>query len=317
MITHRLPYALDQCALYKVTSPKMLVARLSVASLQYSVEELEALANGVNNYSVRIQQQAGRKARKIEEPKPRLQKLHGRVHALLSRVDLPDYVQSARRGRSYVTNARAHVGRGELIKVDLKSFYRSAKRAAVAGFFEHQMKCASDVAGLLARLLTFDGHLPTGSRSSPLVSYFAYSRMFDEIAAYAESRGLVATLYVDDIAVSGTGANRGTINVIRRIVSKYGLQAHKIRQFRQHRSKVVTGVVVGAETIRLPNRRHERIRDGYNALHSAVSQEEKLKLLPRLTSLLHEAAQIEPVFQQRADSLVQLRRKLESNAVLS
>ena len=136
-----------------------------------TLSDLEALAGRLDNYFIREQPKASGGTRKIEEPKLRLQAVHGRIHDLLSRIELPAYVHSVRKGRSYITNARDHVGRGELVKIDVEKFYPSVKRAAVFGFFHEEMQCAGDVAGLLARLLTIDGHLPTGSKSSPILSY--------------------------------------------------------------------------------------------------------------------------------------------------
>ena len=76
-MSRRVPYALDQCALYAVTSPAMLAKRLDLP-----LDDLEELANRFDNYLVRPQQKASGGVRWIEEPKARLQRVHGRVHQL-------------------------------------------------------------------------------------------------------------------------------------------------------------------------------------------------------------------------------------------
>jgi RNA-directed DNA polymerase len=308
----RATYSLDQCALDSVTSPEMLAARLSTPRRPVSVDELEDFSKGNGHYSIRHEVKPNGGIRKIEEPKKRLQEIHGRVHSLLARVTLPAYVHSVKKGHSYVTNARQHLGQGELVKLDIERFYPSVRRASVSDFFERQMRCAKDVATLLARILTVDGHLPTGSRSSPILSYFVNKEMFDEIAIYAQTMGLVMTLYVDDICLSGAGANNATIRAVRNIISKHGLRSHKLRQFNKKRPKIITGIVVAGNELRLPNRRHMRIRDGYRALHAAETASAKLHILNKLAGQVHEAAQIEPRHRPSAIQLDQMREKLKN-----
>jgi RNA-directed DNA polymerase len=306
-VSCRVPYAIDQCALYAVTSPAMLAKRLDLP-----LADLEELASRSDNYLVRSQEKPSGGTRWIEEPKARLQRVHGRVHQLLSRVNLPQYVHSVRKGHSYITNARQHLTNGEMVKLDLEKFYMSVRSGAVASFFEKQMRCASDVAGLLARLLTYKGHLPTGSKSSPILSYFTHKVLFDEIAALADERGLTMTLYVDDIVISGAGAHRGVMAAARQIISAHGLRSHKLRHFAAKRPKIVTGVMVAHDGLRLPNRRHQRIKEGYTELHRATAPLDKLKVLNWLGSLVHEAAQIDPHHRPSAIQLDGLRRQLRA-----
>jgi RNA-directed DNA polymerase len=62
--------------------------------------------------------------------------------------------------------------------------------------------CSKDVAALLGRLMTVDGHLPSGSQASLLLSYLINRRTYDEIALFAEAKGLEMTLHVDDARLS-------------------------------------------------------------------------------------------------------------------
>src|SRR5258705_185981 len=82
----------------------------------------------------------------------------------------PEFLHSAIKGRSYVTNASEHGPNAPTIKVDIRRFYPSIRAAAVFHFFRDHMQCAEDVAGILTKLLTVDGHLPTGSSASPILS---------------------------------------------------------------------------------------------------------------------------------------------------
>ena len=104
------------------------------------------------------------------------------------------------------------------------------------------MRCRGDVAMLLAKALTVDGHLPTGSPASPILSYYAHKGMFDGIADLAARRGLKFTVYVDDMCLSGEGATRATLYEVRGLIAKAKLKSHKCRFFPAGKPRVVTGV---------------------------------------------------------------------------
>lgn len=300
-------YHLNQSALYAVMSPKMLAVRLNIP-----LDDLEGLVCRSDNYLVWSAGKSTGSKRVIEQPKPQLQRLHGRIHLLLSRVVLPYYVHSVRKRRSYIANAHRHLGKTNVIKIDIEKFYTNVRSGAVASFFREEMRCAPDVSALLARLLTFDGHLPTGSKSSPILSYSVHKKMFDEIYDLSRLRGLAMSLYVDDIVISGPDAHRGMLRQVRDVIARHGLRSHKIRHFSGSRPKIITGVMVGQVDLCVPNRRHLRIRNGYSALHSATTDAERLDVLKSLCGLVHEAAQIEPRFRTSAYSLEHMRRNLRT-----
>lgn len=301
-------HPLNQSPLYKVTSPKRLAEVLGI-----SLPDLEHLiAAEHDNYQVFDVTRSDGGKRKIEQPKARTQGLHRRVCDLLSRIETPEYLHSAIKGRSYLTNAAAHVGRGPMVKVDVRSFFRSVPRAAVYRFFTEWMRCAGDVSGMLARLLTVYGHLPTGSSASPILSYYAFKSMFDRIDALARERGLVLTVYVDDMCLSGAAATRRLLYEVRRIIASNGLKSHKARYFGPKRPKIVTGAVVGEAGLRLPNRRHLKIYQGYRALRGEADARKKLVLLTPLVSRLYEAAQVEARWLPKARAMTAMQRKLRA-----
>lgn len=105
-------HPLHQSRLYHVTSPKDLARRLDI-----DVEALENLVSCDNNYK-RFKIGKGKK-RAVQEPKDRLKQIHVKVTRWLSRIQIPYYLHSAVRGRSYITNARIHSADENLVKVDI------------------------------------------------------------------------------------------------------------------------------------------------------------------------------------------------------
>lgn len=294
----------EQSHLYGINSIHLLAKKLG-----FSVADLERFA-AHSKYRVFNLKTSGRL---VEEPPPILQSLHRKIHRYLSRIEAPNYLHSAIRGRSYITNANAHIGVGPMIKIDVKKFYPSVPQHKVMHFFRDFLRCAKDVAGLLANLLCKDGRLPTGGAASPIVSYYAFKNMFDAIADICAEKKLVMTCYVDDLTISGFGANRAVLHEIRLIMSKFGLCSHKAKFFQSPHPKIVTGLIVRGNRIDLPYSRWKAIRASEKQLAAAGSDVERMSLYPALISRLHEAAQIDPSCRRLALRHNEKWRQLRKN----
>lgn len=276
--------------------------------LRITPEQLKWLIEAKENY-IRFPEK--RSGRKIQEPKPLLKKTHSRVAALLGRVKTPDFLHSAVKGRSYLTNAMEHGSGQPTVRIDIRKFFQSVRAPAVFHFFRDTMSCPADVAGTLTTLMTVDGHLPTGGNASTVLSYFTYSEMFEQIDDLARSRGCTMTCYVDDMVFTGAGATRRLINDVRVIAKGYRLWVHKTKIFRAGQPKVVTGVAITAKGRRLPNRRQKAIADDLALLDTTGGISEKLVIARRLTGRMYEAAQIDPGWMKKAEEMKARSRGLE------
>lgn len=257
-------YPISQSPLYGLGSKQRLAKVIGIGR-----QELEALAELADNYNAWTLPQKERdvlagfppgKPRNIQQPKPLLADVQSRIAILLGRIERPDFVYSAMKGLSYVHNARAHMNPHRAAKVDIKNFYPSVKQRSVKKFFERDLKCAADVAHLLARLCCADGALPTGSAVSPVLSYFACGPMFHRIREIARQHELEFTLYVDDMVFSGVRADRSLTRAVVAELKRHGFVGHKISHFRPNEAKIITGVAVHADRIDIPFKRQKRIR---------------------------------------------------------
>jgi RNA-directed DNA polymerase len=291
---------LSECWLYAVDSPVDLARRLSTPKHLIEAAELATLARDAGNFRLFSIKGASGKLRPIQEPKRRLQWIHARIHALLSRVEAPEYLHSAVRGRSYISNAAAHDPSMPAIKIDVKKFFPSVTRAAIFNFFDGPMKCRRDVAGLLADILTFEARLPTGSAASPIIAFYAFQPMFDEIEQLAVTYGLTMTCYVDDMTLSGARANKGVLFEMHKIIARHGLKSHKAHVFAATQPKVVTGVCNTPAGPRAPNKLHLKIKLGFESLSAATTPNAKKEVLRPLLGRLEAAGQIDPTFRARA-----------------
>lgn len=294
-----MPHPREQSRLYKIKSPAQLSCVLGVVE-----QDIRSLLRAADNY---IRWEDRKSGRSIQRPKPLLKRVHDRAAFLLSRIKTPDFLHSSVKGRSYISNAIQHQPLLPSVKIDIRQFYPSARSQAVFHFFRDRMKCNGDVAGILARLLTVDGHLPTGSSVSPILSYFAYEDMYEEISILAKNRGCTMTCYVDDIVITGPCAGRRMIYDLKRILRKYRFTGHKTKLFRPQQPRVITGVAVTAGGCRLPNKRRINILEDASLVRS-VGGEERTVIARRLVGRLYEAAQIDPRWRSRALAMATLLR---------
>lgn len=231
--------------------------------------------------------------REIQHPIGKLAKTHAHIRKLLARIEKPEYLLS-RKGRSYVDNAREHVGYTQLIKTDIRKFYPSTTREMVYRMFRTQFNCVTDIAHSLADLCCYKQlHLPTGSPLSDYIAFFTAKPMFDEIALLSQTHHCKMTVYVDDLTISGSTATKTLLGKVRQTISRYGYKTKqsKAQTYSSHSAKTVTGAIIVGNELKLPNARHEKIHKSKIALEKA-SLHERPALLRNFQGRQQEAKQI-------------------------
>ena len=292
----RTRYPLNQSRFFRLESRAKLAALLEIP-----LSDLNTMATQQDSlykcFPKKIEKDGKTKERWVERPQPELRRIQRRIVTLLDRIQPPDYLHSAYRGRSYTTNAGRHDPKARLAKIDIRKFFPSAYAGYVYRTFVDEFMCSHDVAAAIARLTTAFGHLPTGGNSSTIISYFAFKPMFDEIHRLATSRGLVMSCCVDDMTFSGNSATEGFLNEVRIIVQKFGLKTHKRHCFEPHQTKVVTGVALTPNGIRLPNARRKKLHQAFEDFDRETDLKSKVKAGERLLGRATEAAQVEESFR--------------------
>ncbi|MCB1949833.1 reverse transcriptase family protein [Nitrosomonas sp.] len=224
--------------------------------------ELFALKNLTDdrNYNCYIDT-SGHKPREIEHPCFELDKIQTRIASLICRIAQPDYIHSGVKGRSHITNAKQHVGRHNVLTSDIQSFFPSTTQRMVFNFFYKRLQCSSDVADLLANLCTCKGHIPTGSRISMPLAFWANEPMFNLLHKVSLSQGITFTVFVDDIVFSGSSIDERFVYNIKKLISNHGHTAHprKTKLYKAGNTKLVTGVAVDTNGLHVANRHRKNI----------------------------------------------------------
>lgn len=255
------------------------------------------------------------KKRKTETPTRTMRRVHNRVQALLTRIQTPDYLHSGKRKRSYLSNAAAHAGHDQCFLVDISKFYPSCTWHHVYLTFRDQFGCDPDIAGIMASLLTYKGHIPTGSPNSSLLSFFAQRKMFDALHCLAVSSGLTMTVLQDDVSFSGEKISEGFRSEVRRIIKRHDLIPKRSKQRYYHGGKApeITGIVQTLAGPKAPWRRHLALRQAIDDFDAAVSEEEVRKSYQRVMGRLSEIERVQGKLFDLKDRLkVDFRMRMDS-----
>jgi RNA-directed DNA polymerase len=235
--------------------------------------------------------------RLVEAPKWRLRTAQRRIlDGILNHIPPHDAAHGFRAGRSVITFAQQHVGRGVVLRVDLQAFFSSVFAARVIGFLRTAgypdevsrtlaalctHRTPSDVLATaperdpidLARLRT--PHLPQGAPTSGALANLAAYRLDVRIAGLAAKVGATYARYADDLVLSGDRElARAAPTLIARLAAiaseeGFALNFRKTRVMTESARQRISGIVVNqklspprAELDRLRAILHNCHRDG-------------------------------------------------------
>lgn len=307
-------YNINQSPLYKLQSRKQLSKVLGIER-----PTLEKILNrgDTNYYCTQL-----KNSRKLQIPKPQLKRLHIRLNNLLSRIETPSYIHSGVKGRSNISNAKLHASNTAMVKVDIKNFYSSTTQAQIDKHLRKQFKCSADVAKTIAKLCTVNGHLPTGSPISQTLAFYTNRGVFNHINHYASSRGLIFTLYVDDLTFSGNVIPKHFIDYITSYLKRErGYKCHKIKRYRSSTTKIVTGTAIVDGKLKVQNKHRKNIHDllSIKSKHidiDALQTNETAAYYQSLIGHLFSAGQINGRYYQQGKLTVIERKNLKVPTII-
>lgn len=204
--------------------------------------------------------------RQITAPLPALLECQRWINAaILSQASLHSAAHGFRRRRSILSNARAHAGHRELLKIDIQDFFSSIPIRRVIGVFRH-FGYPPNIAFFLARLCCFRDKLPQGAATSPQLSNIIFFKSDTRLFHLAGAFGLTYTRYADDLAFSGDSVPLALTRYVESILREEGflIRKDKTRLCGPGNRKILTGLLVSGPEPRVPSSfRREVVRDVY------------------------------------------------------
>jgi RNA-directed DNA polymerase len=145
-------------------------------------------------------------------------------------------------------NAFPHIGRKHLLNLDLKDFFPSISASAVKALFQSSyFRFDGQLATALALLTTYQGKLPIGTPTSPVISNFICLKMDAALKYFCEERQINFTRYADDLSFSSNESfSDDLIQELIQLISSHGFEVNpkKLRLKSSNRKQTVTGLTV-------------------------------------------------------------------------
>ncbi len=296
-------YDYKQSPFYKLTTKKKLATLLKVAL--EDLDELQGLSLSYRRAWLHKKDKKkwlniepiGEEAklyRPIDLPAEKLKKAQKVIEKHLSRIQIPDNIYSPKKGRSYVDNAASHRYSRSIYSMDIENYFPSTKSSKIRRYFQDTMICSPDVSAILVKIVTKDNGLPQGSPCSPILAYLANQNMWNEITDESQKVGCLATIYADDLTISGDVVPKKLVYEVRRIIEKHGMSVKNEKDKSSYmRSSKITGVVVSKNKLLLPNEKHFKIKEANMELLKAKSERDKAIAENKLRSRQSQKRQIE------------------------
>lgn len=227
-------------------------------------------------------------SREIAAPKPDLRRAQEWIQThILSHIPVHPAAYGFVKGRNTVDNAKPHVGRAAVIKIDLKDFFPTITFHRVKGLFQ-SLGYSGLISTLLALLVTEsprqkvklheqiyyvalgDRRLPQGACTSPAISNLICRRLDRRLKHFAQKLGFDYTRYADDLTFScnekGLKKIGACLRGVRAIIRSEGFEVNdqKTRVLRASRRQKVTGIVVNQK----PNISRKELRTFRALLHN-------------------------------------------------
>lgn len=162
---------------------------------------------------------------------------------------------------SIVDNARAHLDRDFILKMDIENFFPSIKMNRVMSIFRN-LGYTKKISYYLSSICCLHGVLPQGAATSPCLSNIIAKRMDARITGLATRFGLNYTRYADDFTLSGDILPPKIIDYIEKIVNQEGfiINKKKTRLLGKGKQKIITGISISSGELKIPREKKREVK---------------------------------------------------------
>ena len=174
--------------------------------------------------------------------------------------------------KSIITNVKQHVGREDLLKIDLKDFFPTIGKDRIVRVFQ-EIGYTKEVSFYLASICCYEEVLPQGAPTSPILSNIVSHHMDNRLYRLARKLDFHYTRYADDMGFSGQHIKPAFIGYVTQIITECGfiINEKKVRLYHSKGNKILTGISLANGQMRLPRKtRREWEKDFYYILRYGI-----------------------------------------------
>ena len=200
--------------------------------------------------------------RNLSVPDEVLKSIQKRIaEVLLIHMPVSRYAKAYRFGSSTLRNAKHHVGKQVVLKLDILHFFDSIRYSTVKDKVFPEEIYAEPLRILLTMLCYHKDALPQGAPSSPAITNIILYEFDEQLGQWCREHGIAYTRYCDDMTFSGAFEPSEVIRYVRLELKKMGflLNEQKTRIQRPGQQQSVTGIVVN-EKLSIPADYRRKLR---------------------------------------------------------
>ena len=246
--TNKLPYIYNINHLCKLTnsSAKQIIFLLSNKEKGYVVFRVPKKKGGL---------------REISAPSKSIKSLQRWVlDNILYKLNCGDSAHGFIPNKTISTNAKVHVNQDLVFGIDLKDFFPSIEFKSVYHVFK-SAGYTKKMAWNLANLCTYNGNLPQGTPTSPMLANLVALKLDRKIVTYCARRNFNYSRYADDITISGSDKLPMHKDKFIKIIEESGftLNSEKTRMFSKGSRQKVTGLIVN-DKVSIGRKKKQRLK---------------------------------------------------------
>ena len=231
--------------------------------LGISAKTLYAVSNNISKHyrKAKLPKKSGG-YRNLSVPDEVLKAIQKRIaEVLLIHMPVSRYAKAYRFGSSTLRNAKHHVGKQVVLKLDILHFFDSIRYSTVKDKVFPEEVYAEPLRILLTMLCYYKDALPQGAPSSPAITNILLYEFDEQIGQWCRERGIAYTRYCDDMTFSGDFDPAEVIRFVRLELKKMGFLLNEQKTRIQHpgQQQTITGIVVN-EKLSIPADYRRKLR---------------------------------------------------------
>lgn len=180
---------------------------------------------------------------------------------ILSQLPVSKFATAYQKGSSTRKNAEPHIGKKNLLKLDITDFFGSISFEQVLCAAFNTRYVSKQVGFLLTSLCCKNDALPQGSPTSPALSNIVMRRFDDQIGRWCNQRQITYTRYCDDMTFSSDRPLYGVYQKVKKMLFEMGFELNEAKtHFISNADRqTVTGLVVN-EKLSIPSSYKRNLR---------------------------------------------------------
>lgn len=216
--------------------------------LGFSAKTLYGLSNSLEKHyhTVYLPKSDGSK-RKLSVPDLILKLVQKSIaDNILIQYPISKYAKAYKPGSSIQKNARPHVGKKKILKLDIEGFFDHILYSRVKDTVFYEEKYSESIRILLTMLCYYNDSLPQGAPTSPAITNIIMYDFDETVGDFCIKKKIAYTRYCDDMTFSGCFDEREIISFVKGELRKLGLflKNRKTAVISASKRQVVTGIVV-------------------------------------------------------------------------